>query len=103
LKALSAPDEIVHQSMRLKIMSTLNTLPRGEWMEFTRLKGLLKATDGNLGAHLTTLENAKYIEALKDFAGKKPRTRVRQTAAGRAAFERHVAYLRAILDGGDGT
>ena len=94
------PNEIIHQSLRLKIMATLNALPRNEKIEFPRLKALLKATDGNLGAHLTTLENAGYIAVEKDFADKKPRTRVSLTPTGRRAFEGHVAYLRELIDGG---
>lgn len=94
------PDEIIHQSLRLKIMATLNAMPKGEKLEFARLKALLKATDGNLGAHLTTLESAGYIAVEKDFADKKPRTRVSLTPAGRRAFEGHVAYLRELIDGG---
>ena len=47
------PDEVIHQSLRLKIMATLNALPRAEKIEFPRLKGLLKATDGNLGGHIS--------------------------------------------------
>jgi DNA-binding MarR family transcriptional regulator len=93
------PDEIIHQSLRLKIMATLNALPRGERLEFPKLKALLKATDGNLGAHITTLENAGYIAVEKDFADRKPRTRVSLTSAGRKAFEGHVAYLRELIDG----
>ena len=50
---MSAPDEIVHQSTRLKIMSALNALPRREMLEFVRLKAITGATDGNLGSHLT--------------------------------------------------
>lgn len=95
-------DEIVHQSTRLRILSTLNTLARDERIDFTRLKAILKATDGNLGAHLTTLENAGYIAVEKDFVGKKPRTRISMTPAGRKAFTRHVAYLREVIDGGAG-
>jgi len=95
---MGAPDEVIHQSMRLKIMAALKAMPDDEPIEFTRLKQLLLATDGNLGAHLTTLENAGYVEILKDFVGKKPRTRVVMTRTGRRAFERHVAYLRDILD-----
>jgi DNA-binding MarR family transcriptional regulator len=94
------PDEIIHQSLRLKIMATLNTLPRGDQIDFPKLKALLKATDGNLGAHISTLENAGYIAVEKDFAERKPRTRVSLTATGRRAFEGHVAYLRQLIDGG---
>jgi DNA-binding MarR family transcriptional regulator len=96
---MSGPDEVIHQSMRLKIMATLNPLPAAEPMEFTRLKQILNATDGNMGAHLATLEKAGYVEVLKDFVGKKPRTRISMTKAGRRAFQAHVAYLRDVLDG----
>lgn len=95
---MEGPDEVIHQSMRLKIMATLRGMPPNELVEFTRLKAILAATDGNLGTHLNTLENAGYIAVTKDFAGKKPRTRVALTPKGRAAFEAHVAYLRSILD-----
>ena len=99
---MAEPNEVVHQSMRLRIMATLHALPRSELMEFTHLKAVLKASDGNLGAHIATLEGAGYVKVVKDFVGKKPRTRVTLTAAGRGAFERHVAYLREILAGGEG-
>jgi DNA-binding MarR family transcriptional regulator len=95
----NGPDEVIHQSTRLKIMAALKAMPEDEPLEFTRLKALLQATDGNLGAHLTTLENAGYVSIAKDFVGKKPRTRVFMTRQGRRAFERHVEYLRNILDG----
>ena len=91
-------DEIIHQSMRLKIMSSLNMLPRNDWLEFTRLKSILETTDGNLGAHLETLSKAGYIAVDKRFDGKRPQTRIRATPAGRKAFADHVAYLRSILD-----
>ena len=99
---MSGPDQIVHQTTRLRILSALNALPRREMLEFVRLKAITGATDGNLGAHLTTLEKAGYIEIVKDFAGRKPRTRAGLTSAGRRAFRDHVAYLRDILDGEGG-
>jgi len=91
-------DEVIHQSMRLKIMSSLNVLGRNDWIEFSRLKSILDTTDGNLGAHLETLAKAGYIATEKRFEGKRPQTRVRATPAGRKAFAEHVAYLRSILD-----
>ena len=92
------PDEIIHQTVRLKIMSALNALADGEAIDFTRLKVIAGATDGNLGAHLTTLENAKYVQIEKDFVGKKPRTRAAITKDGRKAFARHVAYLKDVIE-----
>lgn len=97
---MDGPDEIIHQSMRLKITATLNALPSGEQLEFNRLKAVLNATDGNMATHLAALEKAGYIAVQKDFVGKKPRTRVSLTRAGRKAFERHVAYLKDLLEGG---
>ena len=94
------PDEIIHQSMRLKIMAALNVLERGAWLEFARLKSLMSATDGNLGAHLETLAKAGYVTMEKRFEGKRPQTRVRATSSGRRAFADHVAYLRDILENG---
>ncbi len=95
---MNSPDEIIHQSVRLRIMSALNALPRKELLEFVRLKTITEATDGNLGAHLTTLEKAGYVKIVKDFAGKKPRTRVGITAPGQRAFQNHVSYLRELLE-----
>ena len=86
--------------MRLKIMAALNVLTPDAALEFTRLKALTAATDGNLGAHLDTLEKAGYVAVEKLFVGRKPQTRLRATPAGRRAFAEHVAYLREILDGG---
>ena len=94
---LAGGNEIIHQSMRLKIMSALNTLESGAALEFTRLKALIQATDGNLGAHLETLEKAGYVSIDKRFVDRRPQTRVTATAAGRRAFTEHVAYLRLLL------
>src|ERR1700761_9732022 len=91
-------DEVIHQSMRLKIMSSLNVLGKNDWLDFARLKSILQATDGNLGAHLDTLSKAGYIAIDKRFEGKRPQTRVKATPTGRRAFADHVAYLRDILD-----
>lgn len=95
---MGALDVIIHQPLRLKIMAALNALPAHVQIEFMNLKPLVGATDGNLGAHITTLENSGYVEVEKDFVGKKPRTRVQLTKTGRRAFAKYVAYLRDILD-----
>lgn len=97
---MDGPDEIIHQSTRLRICATLNALPSGEMLEFNTLKSALGATDGNLATHLGALEKANYVAVQKDFVGKKPRTRMALTRAGRKAFERHVAYLKDLLEGG---
>ena len=96
---MAAPNELIHQSLRLKIMAALNAARNDDPLEFTRLKALVGATDGNLSTHLSTLEAADYVTLEKDFVGKKPRTRVAITKAGAAAFREHTAYLRDIIEG----
>ena len=96
------PDDLIHQPLRLKIMAALYADRETGPVEFSRLKAVTQATDGNLGSHLGTLEKAGYVEIAKDFLGKKPRTRVTMTPAGRKAFRRHVDYLREVVDGVSG-
>jgi DNA-binding MarR family transcriptional regulator len=95
---MAGPNEIIHQSLRLRIMAALNAARAADPLEFNRLKALVGATDGNLSTHLSTLESAGYVKLEKDFVGKKPRTRASITRAGAAALAEHIAYLRSILD-----
>jgi DNA-binding MarR family transcriptional regulator len=99
---MEQPDAIIHQPVRLKIVATLKALPPGAQIEFVRLKALVGATEGNLGAHLNTLEEAGYAAIEKDFVGKRPRTRVQLTKHGRRAFDDYVAYLKDIIATGAG-
>ena len=92
-------DHLIHQPLRLQIMASLVALGTDEQVEFTYLRNLLKATDGNLGAHLAKLEEAGYIRIEKTFVERKPRTFVSATGKGRDAFAGHVAALREILQG----
>jgi DNA-binding MarR family transcriptional regulator len=94
-------DEIIHQPTRLRIMASLVTLDPGQKVDFTYLRDLLAVTDGNLGAHLLKLEEARYIKTEKTFVGRKPRTYVAASHKGRAAFDEHVAKLRQIINGAE--
>ena len=91
-----ALDEVIHQAVRLRVMAALSA-SEGEGLDFTALKRLTGATDGNLGAHIDHLTRAGYVEATKAFVGRRPRTTVKATEAGRAAFRRHVAFLKEII------
>lgn len=97
---MSSPNEIIHQSTRLRIIAALASIPSGDTLEFRELKVILETTDGNLGSHISTLENANYIKVKKDFVGKKPRTQVSLTHEGRKQFEAHVRFLRSVIDEG---
>ena len=83
-------DEVIHGRLRLGIMAYLADV---EVADFTELKTLLDATQGNLSIHLRKLEDAGYVAIDKSFVGRKPLTRVRLTDPGREAFG---AYLKAM-------
>ena len=79
-------------------MAALTALPSGDpGLDFTRLKKLTGATDGNLGAHILALEKAGYVLVDKSFVDRKPRTSVTASKAGRDAFAAHVAFLRGVI------
>ena len=90
-------DSVLLSQARLGIVSVL--IGRGE-TTFTELRSLLGLTQGNLGAHLQTLEQAGYIEINKEFVERKPRTTANLTPLGREAFLSHVARLDQIARGG---
>jgi DNA-binding MarR family transcriptional regulator len=91
-------DTIIHQPIRLRIMAAMMSLAKDERVDFSYLKKLLSATDGNLGTHLFKLEEAGYIEVEKTFVARKPRTFVIATPRGKAAFCDHVVALQEILN-----
>ncbi|MCG8450246.1 MAG: transcriptional regulator [Pirellulales bacterium] len=93
-------DPIIHQTTRLKLMAVLCHLESGDWIDFTMLKQELSLTDGNLGAQITKLEEAKYIKVKKGFVGRRPKTQVQPTSRGKSAFDAHCEALRAIIDEG---
>ena len=92
-------DNIIHQPVRLRIMSSLVALDTSEQVDFVYLRKILNLTDGNLGAHLAKLENAGYIKIEKTFIARKPRTFINATGKGRDAFDEHIATLRKIISG----
>lgn len=92
-------NEIIHQTVRLRIVSALAALDPDAQVDFTYLKKLLSLSDGNLGAHLLKLEEAGYLTQEKTFVDRKPRTYLQLTLEGRRAFEQHVIALREILGG----
>jgi DNA-binding MarR family transcriptional regulator len=90
-------DKVIHQPIRLQIMAALTSLEEDEQLNFVDLRLLVKATDGNLGAHLQKLEEAEYIKTEKAFVDRKPRTWVRATSEGTRAYQQHVQFLRNIV------
>jgi len=91
-------DPVIHERVRLSIVSALAVAPE---MSFNELKSTLGLSDGNLSAHATSLQQAGYIEIAKTFKGRRPHTTMRLTPVGQAAFSSYIETLRKIIDKGD--
>jgi len=87
-------DRLVHERIRLGIVSALAANPT---MTFNELKRLLKTTDGNLSVHARKLEEAKYIACTKSFEGRMPKTEYALTPLGRKALERYLNHMEALI------
>jgi DNA-binding MarR family transcriptional regulator len=92
--ALPNLDRIIHERMRLGIVSALAV---NDSLTFNELKKLLQTTDGNLSVHARRLEEANYVDCTKSFEGRMPKTEYRLTAAGRKAFERYLNHMETLI------
>jgi len=66
-------------------------------LNFSRLKQLLKETDGNMGAHLRKLEDMGYVDVDKRFENRKPVTWYSLTEKGRASLTTHLKALQTVI------
>ena len=87
-------DRLIHERMRLAIVSALAAT---DSLGFNELKKLVGATDGNLSVHARKLEDAGYVVCEKRFEGRVPKTEFTLTAAGREALERYVDHMEALI------
>jgi DNA-binding HxlR family transcriptional regulator len=87
-------DRLIHERMRLAIVSALAVNPS---LSFNELKRLLETTDGNLSVHARKLEEANYVVCTKSFANRVPRTEYRLSAVGRRALERYLDHMEALI------
>ena len=89
-------DPLVHEPARLSILRLLYSVDAAD---FLFLQGEAGLTAGNLSSHLAKLEEAGYVQASKQYEGKRPRTVLSLTTRGRLAFRRYAKHMRALLDG----
>lgn len=91
--SLGAIDKLVHEPVRMALLSILDGVAEAD---FAFLQRTLLLSQGNLSAHLSKLEAGGLIAVTKSFQGKTPRTTVEITNAGRAARDRHWRQLDAL-------
>ena len=87
-------DDTVHQRVRLGILAVLSEARRAD---FAYLRDALDLTDGNLSRHIAVLEQAGLVKVEKGFEGKRPRTWVEATRAGRRALAAEMKALRELI------
>jgi len=87
-------DPLLHQSLRLAVMSLLASVVSAE---FVYLREKTGSTAGNLSVQIDKLQSAGYIHVVKDFNGKKPRTSCAITPAGKAALDAYVTALKTYI------
>jgi len=95
IQHISAIDKIIHEPARLNIMAHLYVVESADFLFMMRQTGL---TFGNLSAHMSKLENAGYIEIIKEFVGKKPHTMLKLTEQGRQAFEEYRKKMKQFFN-----
>jgi len=93
-KASLELDRLIHERVRLAIVSALAV---NESLTFNELKHLLGTTDGNLSVHARRLEEAAYVDCLKSFEGRMPKTEFRLTRTGREALERYLSHMEGLI------
>ncbi|MCK4900437.1 MAG: transcriptional regulator [Anaerolineales bacterium] len=95
LHPLADLDRVIHAPARLMVLTYLYVVESADYIFLMRLTGL---TWGNLSSHLSKLEEAGYVEIVKEFKGKKPHTMIRLTPQGRAAFREYKKSIQQVLD-----
>ena len=88
-------NRLVHSPARLAILTYLSVVEEGDAVYLLNQTGL---TWGNLSANVTRLQEAGYIEVVKEFKDRKPHTLLKLTAIGRKAFQRYQNKMKELLD-----
>jgi DNA-binding MarR family transcriptional regulator len=88
------PDRLIHERLRLGIMSALAA---NDALTFVEIKNILQTTDGNVSVHARKLEQAGYIRCTKRFQDRVPRTEYALTAVGRRALNRYLDHMEALI------
>ena len=75
----------------------MSALATGEMISFNDLKRLLNTSDGNLSVHARKLEDAGYVECIKSFDDRMPKTEYCLTEAGRGALTNYLDQMERII------
>ncbi len=94
MKALKDLNKAFENKIRLGIMSALMV---NDFLDFSTLKRLLEATDGNLASHMKSLEKEGFVTFKKEFIDRKPNTKYYASKEGKEAFIKHIKAIESLL------
>lgn len=90
-------DDVIHAPVRLSVVAALAAVDSADFRE---VRDAVEVSDSVLSKAVATLEAAGYVDVTKGRVGRRPRTWLALTAAGRTALADHLAALTAIAAGG---
>ena len=83
-------DAVIHAPGRLQICALLSEASNAE---FAMVRDAIGVSDSVMSKHVKQLEDAGYVAVSKAAVSGRQRTWLKLTAAGKTAFQRHVAEL----------
>ena len=86
-------DDLIHQPVRFSIVAALAAAAE---LEFGFVRDTVQVSDSLLSRYVAQLEGAGYVNVRKGYVGKRPRTWLELSTAGRVAYAAHIDALRAI-------
>ena len=95
LQPITDIDRVIHEPARFMIMACLYVVESADFLFLMRQTEL---TRGNLSSHLSKLEEVAYVQIIKEFVDKIPRTLLRLTSKGRKAFRAYRQNMKQVLD-----
>lgn len=88
-------DPLLHNQLRLSIMSLLTT---HEEITFTFIVEKTEATRGNVSVQVSKLEEAGYLSVKKEFKERRPQTSMSITKTGLKAMDIYTKTLKEYLN-----
>ncbi len=92
--AFAPLDPVLHNQLRLAVISLLVTVEEGD---FSFLLDHTGASRGNLSVQISKLKEAGYIDVRKGFKENYPHTSCTLTSKGLTAFEGYVEAIKSYL------
>jgi DNA-binding MarR family transcriptional regulator len=87
-------DKVIHEPGRLAILVYLSMVEHADFLFMQNVTGLTK---GNFSAHMRKLEQAGYIEIIKEFVENKPHTVLRITPKGQRTLDEYRKQMSMIM------